>query len=406
LALAAERFHVNAHLVEARRIGAAVLARETVTVGALRILVAVPWARPSRAVNVGYLMFNALSRLWWATGFDPGWVAVAATGRQLLGTAMAASPHLPPDWSQVRADGSVLAAVTAQATLDAVAAHAPRFARIVAEPALAPVSSGWTWCASGASGGFVRTADGGAFAVGAAPAGGVLPPELVAALAQAPRGGGAPASVVVTQPCTDALLAQWRASTGVAFERGEPWRWDDAPESAYAAAPDLLRAPEIAAPARGAALRLWKPAAAIALAAVALHVVATIAQWSWLRIDAWRSGERIVALAQGAGVADAATPDAALRALARRDAELRHRAGLAAASDAVPLLARAAPALAALPAAAVKSATFADGAWTFELATLDDAARAALDRRMQDNGLTALQARTAAGARMRVTPAP
>ena len=68
-----------------------------------------PWARPSRAVNVGYLMFNALSRLWWATGFDPGWVAVAATGRQLLGTAMAASPHLPPDWSQVRADGSVLA---------------------------------------------------------------------------------------------------------------------------------------------------------------------------------------------------------------------------------------------------------------------------------------------------------
>ena len=308
--------------------------------------------------------------------------------------------------SAPRADGSVLAAVTAQATLDAVAAHAPRFARIVAEPALAPVSSGWTWCASGASGGFVRTADGGAFAVGAAPAGGVLPPELVAALAQAPRGGGAPASVVVTQPCTDALLAQWRASTGVAFERGEPWRWDDAPESAYAAAPDLLRAPEIAAPARGAALRLWKPAAAIALAAVALHVVATIAQWSWLRIDAWRSGERIVALAQGAGVADAATPDAALRALARRDAELRHRAGLAAASDAVPLLARAAPALATLPAAAVKSATFADGAWTFELATLDDAARAALDRRMQDNGLTALQARTAAGARMRVTPAP
>ena len=308
--------------------------------------------------------------------------------------------------SAPRADGSVLAAVTAQATLDAVAAHAPRFARIVAEPALAPVSSGWTWCASGASGGFVRTADGSAFAVGTAPAGGVLPPELVAALAQAPRGGGAPASVVVTQPCTDALLAQWRASTGVAFERGEPWRWDDAPESAYAAAPDLLRAPEIAAPARGAALRLWKPAAAIALAAVALHVVATIAQWSWLRIDAWRSGERIVALAQGAGVADAATPDAALRALARRDAELRHRAGLAAASDAVPLLARAAPALAALPAAAVKSATFADGAWTFELATLDDAARAALDRRMQDNGLTALQARTAAGARMRVTPAP
>ena len=331
---------------------------------------------------------------------------LASAAAYALEDRLAAIGTAPAIGVSPRADGSVLAVVTSQATLDAVAAHAPRFARIVAEPALSPVNPGWTWCASGASGGFVRTADGGAFAVAPAPVDGTLPPELVAALAQAARGSDAPASVVVTQPCSDALLAQWRASTGVVFVRGEPWRWDDAPESAYAAAPDLLRAPDNAAPAPGAALRLWKPAAAIALAAVALHVVATIVQWSWLRIDAWRSGERIVALAQSAGVADAATPDAALRALARRDAELRHRAGLPAANDAVPLLARAAPALAALPPAAVKSATFTDGAWTFEFAALDDATRAALDRRMQDGGLAAVQARTAAGSRMRVTPSP
>ena len=72
----------------------------------------------------------------------------------------------------------------------------------------------------------------------------------------------------------------------------------------------------------------------------------------------------------------------------------------------MPLLARAAPALAALPAAAVKSAIYADGAWTFELAALDAPALAALDRRLQDAGLTALQAKTSAGHRMRVTAAP
>jgi len=308
--------------------------------------------------------------------------------------------------SAPRADRSVLAVVTAQATLDAVAAQTPRFARIVAEPALAPVNPGWTWCASGASGGFIRTADGGAFAVGAAPAAGTLPAELVAALAQSVRNGDAPANVLVAQSCSDDLLAGWHASTGVAFVRGEPWRWDDAPAAAFDAAPDLLRAPESAAPSPGAALRLWKPAAAIALAALGLHVIATLAQWSWLRIDAWRDDERIVALARGAGATDVDSPDAALRALARRDAELRHRAGLPVVADAVPLLERAAPALAALPPAAVKSAKFADGAWTFELAALDDAARAMLDRRMQDDGLTALQARTGAGYRMRVTPAP
>ncbi len=307
--------------------------------------------------------------------------------------------------SAPRADGSVLAVVTAQATLDAVAARTPRFARIVAEPALAPVNPGWTWCAGGASGGFVRTADGGAFAVGA-PVAGALPAELVAALAQAVRNGDAPGNVLVAQSCSDDLLAGWHAGTGVAFVHGEPWRWDDAPAAAFDAAPDLLRAPESAAPTPGAALRLWKPAAAIALAALGLHLVATLAQWSWLRIDAWRDGERIVALARGAGATDVDSPDAALRALARRDAELRHRAGLPAAADAVPLLARAAPALAALPPAAVKSARFADGAWTFELAALDEATLATLDRRMQDDGLTALQAHTGAGYRMRVTPAP
>ena len=65
----------------------------------------------------------------------------------------------------------------------------------------------------------------------------------------------------------------------------------------------------------------------------------------------------IVAAGAGAGVADAVDAGGRAAALARRDAELRHRAGLPAPADALPLLARAAPALAVLPPRRVKSAT-------------------------------------------------
>jgi len=151
---------------------------------------------------------------------------------------------------------------------------------------------------------------------------------------------------------------------------------------------------------------VFRPALAIAAAALALHVVATLAQWSWLKYDAWRTGRATVAIAQDAGLTDATTPEAALRGLARRDAELRHRAGQPAPGDALPMLARAAPALATLSPVAVKSATYADGAWTFELAPLDAPALAALDRRLQDAALAPLQAKTNAGHRMRVAGAP
>ena len=81
-------------------------------------------------------------------------------------------------------------------------------------------------------------------------------------------------------------------------------------------------------------------------------------------------------------------------------------AGLAAPSDATPLLARAAPALAALPAGALKSATYTPGAWTLDLAKLDDGAVAALDRGFANAGLASLQATTPAGTRVRATLAP
>lgn len=332
---------------------------------------------------------------------------VAAAAAYALEDRLASTEEPPAiGLSAARADGSVVAAVASRGLIDSITGFAPRFTRALAEPSLAPPAAGWTWCASGAGGGFVRSNDGSAFAVAHAPAEGLLPPELAAALTQTARKGDAPGEVIVAERCAPETLDAWRAATGVPFVAGRPWRWDDAPVTAFAAAPDLLARPaEIAAGPRER-WRLFRPALAIAGAALALHVIATVGQWGWLRYEAWRTGQAIIAAARAAGINDAETPDAALRALANRDADLRHRAGLAAATDALPLLARAAPTLAALPAAAIKSGTYADGAWTFELASQPPAALETLDRNLRAAGLAPLQARTAAGHRVRVSLAP
>ena len=151
--------------------------------------------------------------------------------------------------------------------------------------------------------------------------------------------------------------------------------------------------------------RLLRPAAFVAAAAVALHVVATAGEWVAGSLRASRDRAAWVELARDAGVrADAAvsTPDAARAALAQRHAAARHARGLPAPDDAGPLLARAAPALATLPAGTLRRATYASGAWTLELAPLDAAALGALDARLRAAGAPALAASSAAGVRLRI----
>ena len=62
--------------------------------------------------------------------------------------------------------------------------------------------------------------------------------------------------------------------------------------------------------------------------------------------------------------------------------------------------------LAELPRGALKSATYTDGAWTLELAKVDAAALAAVDRALAARGIAALQAPTATGVRMRLVAQP
>jgi len=300
-----------------------------------------------------------------------------------------------------RADGRVLALVVSRALLASVAASRPPFVRVLAEPALAAADAGWRWCRSADGHGFVRRDDGSAFPVDGT--GDIPPSDLVHALAQAARNGRTPARVIVDADVDDAAIAAAARETGVPFARGTPWQWDAAPAATFGSGVDLLQgdmARVRPAPRRSYA-RAFTVAGVLVALALGVHIAATLGTWAWLRFDGWRTERALVDVARQAGVADA-TPDTARVELARRHAEREHAAGRAVADDALPLLARAAPALAALPAGALKRATYSGGAWTLELVPLDATARAALGARLTAAGLSALQATTTDGVRVRI----
>jgi hypothetical protein len=299
--------------------------------------------------------------------------------------------------SPQRSDGTLEAVI---ASRELVAATAATFRRVIAESTLAPRSDSgaWRWYASGTTGGFVRKPDGATFALSAA---NELPAELGLALAQASRAAAPPARVEVMFPVDDARLTDWSSVSGKPFVRAQDWRWQDAGPAAFAAAPDLLVG-EFArdiAPSRSFARPAYRFAAGVAIAALVLHVAATFSEWAWLHFEQWRTHRTLATLAQDAGSPDSADPAAAL---ARLRADARHHAGLAAPGDALPMLARAAPALAALPPGAVKTATYADRHWTFDLALPDAGAAAALEQRLNGAGLSMLQATRPGGLRARV----
>jgi hypothetical protein len=302
-------------------------------------------------------------------------------------------------------DGRVRVVIVASALVDAIACGRRPFNRLIAEPELAPPTRGWRWCAGDDHAGFVRCADGSAFPVEAPPASGVLPAEILLALGQADRDGSVPPEVRVDAAIDDTALSRWQRETGIAFVRGAPWRWAAASAATFSSATSLLRdspASASAAP-RPRMRKLFAPAVWLAGAALTIHIVATVGEWASLRFEAWRDAREWTSLAIAAGVPPDATStiQMARTALAQKYAELRHAQGLPAPDDALPLLARAAPALAILPQGLVKSATYANDHWTLDLARPAPAIASDLDARMRAARVPTLIAASASGTRIR-----
>jgi hypothetical protein len=189
----------------------------------------------------------------------------------------------------------------------------------------------------------------------------------------------------------------------VKFVTTSPWRWDEAPATAFAAAPDFLAtdAPASASAASNA-VHAFRPALFIATAALALLAAGLLVERAWLAVEQWQASRALMQEAASARLPTASTPAAAAAAIAQANAQARHRAGRAASGDAVPLLARAAPVIATLPAGTLKSATYANDAWMLELASIDAQSVSRVARSLAHAGIDAVSAPTASGVRMRL----
>ena len=299
-------------------------------------------------------------------------------------------------------DGIVRAAVIDRQWIEALADFRPGFERAWVLGSLFAVDGDWHWVgATAADACFLLRPDGSALAAENPHAA-----DVALALQEARSRGKPPARVLAHG--VDAIdAASLSVATGTPWVAAPAWSWEQVPMAAYAQAADMLAAGSGDAAAPGMRTRLsaaLRPALGVAYAAAAVFLVGLTTSWAYERIDQWRSDSALVALARDAGVNDADTPATATAGLARLYRDAQHSAGRTVPDDALPLLAAAAPALAGLPHGSVKRAVYASGAWTVEFTALDSAARAALDNRLGDAGVTAVAAVSRDGVRMRVTP--
>jgi type II secretion system protein L len=304
------------------------------------------------------------------------------------------------------ADGSLRVAIVGAAWMRAFQAASKRcvirWQRVLLESDLArPPAGGWCWCAESLErAGFVRTDNGSSISVGPSHAA-ALPEELALALAGT---GRRPRLVRVDIAGVDqGLLERAQTQTGVEFTAGTAWHWSGAEPAAFDSAIDLqVGAFDTASAApRMDVTRLFRPALWIVGTALTIQVLAGVGEWLSLQWKLRAVDREMSAVAQVA-VGDAAAGVTPASAIARRHGELRHRAGLPASNDLLPLLARAAPAISAIPPGAVRSLRYADGHVVFELQKLDPSQTTRLQRELQQLGLVAIAVPTANGARLRI----
>jgi type II secretion system protein L len=318
--------------------------------------------------------------------------------------------------SAQRSDGSVRAAIADSRRLagirEALARSGARSLAIVPATDLALPSDGrWAWLSLDDSGApFIVMADGSVAGVDAVPAGAgeteadPPPPSLVLALEQATREARRPAALVPTGPRSTAerdRLARWLTSTGIAIDPPQPWAWDAALPAPELAVDFATTAPP-SPPAPGSGRKLFVTAAVIAAVAVAAHTVFALADrlWTQWRVDAVVDAQRRLAGTVAPELLGSQTPASAL---ARKHREARHRAGLPAADDLLPLLGTAAQAVRTLPAGTLRVLSFAPGQITAEFAALPEDTLVRLQRDLEAAGLTSVAAPTASGVRMRIT---
>jgi general secretion pathway protein L len=260
------------------------------------------------------------------------------------------------------------------------------------ETLLLPLAPGeWSIAWNGVDG-FVRTAplEGAATDCGDA----LSPPLSLALMLEAAAANDAvPGAIAVYPTAADAApdLDAWRERLGIPLRLAHPWDWSDAPPGASVSlvpARSRWRIPQ-------ASLTHFKPAALIVSAALAIHALALVADWTVL------AGERRAVRRQMEARFRALFPDTVAIVdpglqMRRKLADARHAAGLSDAGDFLPMIDAVAAAMSDLPPNTLRTGSYESGRLTLELAALDEDRLRRIVARLKQAGLAVDTARAAA----------
>jgi general secretion pathway protein L len=240
-----------------------------------------------------------------------------------------------------------------------------------AETLLLPCAHGEWSLAWDGSEGFVRCGE----FQGAATDGGerAAPPLSLRMLLEEARlrdAGPGAIAVYVTAPGAPPDLELWQAALGLPLRLAGAWDWRTAPEQAGVGLAQERRRWRIAPEVFG---RL-RPAGWIAAAALAVHAVSLVADWSLLRSEQSSLRGQMEARFRSAFPDAVAVADPALQ-MRRQLALARHRAGVPDAGDFAPMIEKVASALKDLPAGGLRTVSYETGRMTLELAVDEKALR-------------------------------
>ena len=177
-------------------------------------------------------------------------------------------------------------------------------------------------------------------------------------------------------------LDAWSRELGIAVRRAGPWNWRAAPpEAGVSLTQQRLRWRMFA----GLPARL-RTAAWILGAALAVHAVALVIDWTSLAGEQRALRQQMEARFRGVFPDAVAVADPALQ-MRRKLAQARHAAGQPDSGDFLPMIEQVAAATQELPAGAVRTLSYEGGRMTIELSALDGASVQRIETRLRQSGL-------------------
>jgi general secretion pathway protein L len=296
----------------------------------------------------------------------------------LLAFAVEEATAAEPEANQVSWLGAEAFAVVDKQGLkrwrDALEAVGVRAYEVHSEILLLPRSGAeWSLAWDGAEG-FVRTGE----FEGAATDGGdsTTPPLSLRMMLE----GARPEAIAVYGAPPD--LAAWQRELGIPLHVAGVWDWRTAPEQGGIGLAQERRRWRIAP----AALASLRPAAWIAGAALAIHAVSLVVDWTQLGSEQRAVRGQMEARFRSVFPDAVAVADPVLQ-MRRQLAAARHRAGLPDGGDFAPMMEKVALGLKELPAGGLRTVSYESGRMTLELAAIEQAALRRTVARLVQTGL-------------------